>query len=589
MGFIAFVLIIVAWIYFSNRIGTLEEKITHFENHAHPNEKPTPTESLLPIPENNPPKQTEQMYPNADYSPMPYSSQPSALENFFAWCKEDLMVKIGAFLLILAFGWFVSYAVVEQWIGPVGQISLGLLSGLLFLCLGVWRIGTHAHQGGIFTVLGSTIVLLVLFAAREVYGLFTPATALFVMFLSVAFVAYVGVHYNRERLAYSGLLLASVAPLLSGIHMVSAVDLFTYLLVITAGSLWVVWVTGWTRIILMSVVVTYLYSIFFLMDGYGVDKDVVLMFSFVFVAIYFVSNLVSLLRRKTEIQKHIPAHVATAVFTAVFLFSWVEFALAPEWKGLMYVSWALVFALGTYFIYLYTANQTAFYLYGATSVTLIGVATAAELDGPVLTLAYFLEVCLIIFAASRIKVKAKTLANLSLLMILPASLALSSLNMYHWRDGLFQDHFVIVCIAAVTLFAVGMLLQQKKSGEDEQYVSGVSMALLIGSIGYALSLIWLSMHALFSSDFATMMSLFIYTVIGITSFVTGTIYGQKSVKIFGAILIGFVVTRLLLIEVWDMELGGRIITFLVVGVMLMSTAFIKKIHPVTDASNIDSR
>src|SRR5690606_35505197 len=34
---------------------------------------------------------------------------PSAIERFSVWLKEDWLVKLGAFLLIVAFGWFTTY------------------------------------------------------------------------------------------------------------------------------------------------------------------------------------------------------------------------------------------------------------------------------------------------------------------------------------------------------------------------------------------------------------------------------------------------------------------------------------------------
>jgi len=588
MGFIALVAVIAVYFYFSNRVTKLEEKILLLEKTATRVTKPAADRALPPIPMNDVMRRPEVMHTAADYSPVPDTTEPSSLEKFFDWCKEDLMVKIGALLLILAFGWFVSYAVAEQWIGPVGQIVIGLLAGVFFLGLGTWRINTHPHQGGIFTVLGSTIVLLVTFAAREVYGLFDSLSALFVMFLSVAFVAFVSVKHSRAKLAYAGLILASIAPLFAGVlSSTSPVDLFIYLLVITLGSLWVVFVTGWTKIILISLVVTYLYSILFIMDFRAVSKDTVLMFSFVFVSIYFVANLVSLMRRRVDIKKHLPVHITTALFTAVFLFTWIEFAMTPEWKSFMYVSWAIIFALGTYFVYSYTANTVAFYLYGAVSVALIGIATAAELNGPELVLAYFLQVCLLIFAAGKLGVQSKTLASLSLLLSVPVLLSLESLNSSSWRKGVPTEEFAILSLAMLVSFLVGLYLHRKNTAEHQSYVSAVSGLLFVGAIGYATALVWLTAQALFTSDIATMIALFIYTLFGITMFVIGTINSQKFVRIIGIVFVSGVVARLLLIEVWDMDLVGRIITFLVVGIMLISTAFISKIQVKNGEANND--
>ena len=131
------------------------------------------------------------------------------------WLKKDFMVKLGAFLLLIALGWFVSYAFANNWIGPVGRIVIGLMLGAGFMVAGTLRASKSKSQGGIFVVLGSAIVLLTVFAAREMYDLFTPVTALLVMFMSVVFVAKFAVSYRMISVAVAGLALAAIAPFLT--------------------------------------------------------------------------------------------------------------------------------------------------------------------------------------------------------------------------------------------------------------------------------------------------------------------------------------------------------------------------------------
>lgn len=165
----------------------------------------------------------------------PQTYEPSGADQFLAWLKEDFLVKLGAFLLIIAFGWFVNYAFANDWIGPMGRVALGLIAGVLFMLLGVWRIAVQVHQGAIFTVLGSTIVLLTVFAAREVYDFFTPTTALMLMFMSVVFVAFVSVRYHRQELAIAGLVLAGIAPFMTNAPEPDVFVLLSYLMVVVAG------------------------------------------------------------------------------------------------------------------------------------------------------------------------------------------------------------------------------------------------------------------------------------------------------------------------------------------------------------------
>ena len=47
-------------------------------------------------------------------------------QKFVTWIKEDWLMKLGALLLLIGFGWFATYAFLNNWIGPAGRISLGL-------------------------------------------------------------------------------------------------------------------------------------------------------------------------------------------------------------------------------------------------------------------------------------------------------------------------------------------------------------------------------------------------------------------------------------------------------------------------------
>ena len=166
-----------------------------------------------------------------------------------------------------------------------------------------------------------------------------------------------------------------------------------------------------------------------------------------------------------------------------------------------------------------------------------------------------------------------------MLLAVPVLFSLESLNPRLWRDMIVPEHFTVVSLTTVLLFVVGFYLRKKSTEAETKLVGLMSATLVVGGGLYASALIWLVLHALLETDLATMMALIVYTVVGITLFVSGTTHEQRLTKMSGAVLVGFVVFRLLFIEVWNMDLGGRIITFLVIGALLISTAFIRKLHP----------
>jgi hypothetical protein len=110
---------------------------------------------------------------------------------------------------------------------------------------------------------------------------------------------------------------------------------------------------------------------------------------------------------------------------------------------------------------------------------------------------------------------------------------------------------------------------------DYQDVIVISIVLLSIAVGYSALLVWNVSHLLLGGA-GTVVALVLYAFVGVGFLVIGKSIQNKAIRIIGACFVGFVVVRLLLIEVWDMPIELRIITFVIIGVLLISTAFIGK-------------
>src|SRR3989344_9496122 len=157
----------------------------------------------------------------------------------------------------------------------MGRIILGLIAGALFIVLGWWRIKRYVHQGGIFLVVGSTTILLTLFAAREVYHFFTPLSALAVAFLSIVFVAVASVVHKTRPLALASLILAGIAPFLVDLPRGDYIFLFTYLLLVVLGTVWVVAASGMKDLTFAALILVVLYTLPHVGSSFF-DKDTLL-------------------------------------------------------------------------------------------------------------------------------------------------------------------------------------------------------------------------------------------------------------------------------------------------------------------------
>jgi len=507
----------------------------------------------------------------------PEQTGPTLSEKFVEWLKEDWLLKLGALLLLIGFGWLTTYAFLNNWIGPMGRIALGIIAGALFILLGYWRIKNYITQGGIFLVLGSTTILLTIFAARTVYDFFTPLSALVVMFLSTAFVALASVKYSSRALSLLSLTLAGIAPLLTKSPATDHVELFAYLFVVILGAIWIVALTRQRELTVASLIIISAYSAPHLLSPSSfplVDIQTLLLFAYAFAALFFLTNTAGILKLK---DKEIVPDLVAAAGNGLFLLAWIMAAAQDEWKSLIIAAWMVVFAVGAFLIFRITQRREPFYVYAGVGIAMLVAATSAELNGATLTIAYTIESGIIALIAYTILRDIKIAERISLLLVGPAILSIGSIASRAWATSVIHKDFFVLLVLGLTLLGLGaFFLRRVKEIEDKEPQQLNATLLIVGS-AYAYVLLWLSLHAgLLNDNTAVMISLVVYTIIGLIAYFYGLASEKKGLRLYGGALVGFVVGRLLLVDVWRMELVGRIITFFLIGALLVSTAFLGK-------------
>jgi uncharacterized membrane protein len=514
--------------------------------------------------------------PNSSASVASVSEGPTWIERFFAWYREDWMQKTGAIVVFFGFLWLVGYLNIWEAIGPAGQVTVGLLSGAAFLVFGWWRTQRFVTQGGTFMILGSGIVLLTVYITGQVYpSMFTPIVGSAIMLASVAFIALASVTYDRKPLAFTAQVMAFLIPLLTGPGGDEYL-LFTYLLLVTIGTLWVVWYKGWRDLIVAALVFVGLYS---LPSWDTLSDERLLLFGYLFSAVFFIAFAISIVRRGPS--PHRAVDIVAILGNGVFITMWILAGVDKEWQSLVLAFWAVLFAAGAYVTSMVAGRRDPFYLHGAVAIAMLGAATAAELDGASLTIAFTLEIALLALAAHVYTKRIEVAEKLSLLFVIPGVMSLAHLGKYAasfslWgaETPLFGEEFFAIAIFIAALIGVGGYIRAQRSSENE--VKFGPALLGIGSI-YGLIFFWYFIHKAFAGDsMATLIALILYTILGISLYVAGRAGSSVVLGWFGKGLILFVLARIFLIDFWSLEIATRIIVSFCVGALLMATAFLRK-------------
>jgi hypothetical protein len=300
--------------------------------------------------------------------------------------------------------------------------------------------------------------------------------------------------------------------------------------------------------------------------------------------LYFLSDIFSLLKKVARSGEET---ITLGLLNGLFLFLWIFYVAPSDWSVMLFSAWALVFAVGSFVAFRMSSQISSFYVYGSVAAAFVGAATADLLSGNALIIAFTIEIALILGLVWSLTKDYGMLSRITWLFLVPVFLSSKSVSEYMFASEVFTENFFAILILAVVLvFSARFVKGVSATDGSSNQVKTDTVLFLVGILYFGF-LIWQVTHIILdpNQDLGTMLSLLIFTVLGLWSYFSGLYGNDQHKKTFGAAVLGFVVLRMVLVDVWDMELFGRVITFGAIGALLMSTAFLtnKKKH---ESSNV---
>lgn len=500
-------------------------------------------------------------------APQPYIKQePGHLESFFEWLKADWLMKLGALFVLFAIAWFARYAIVNGWIGEMGRVAMGMIVSAIILAAGFSQFKVRPIPAQVLMALGTTGILVTVFIARSYYDIFTPASAMTIMALAVLMIAVVAIINNSLALGVISFLGGIAAPLLTNSPDQNFVFLNSYMLVLDCGIFAMVAMRGWRILLPLALIATGLYS-FGSFGAGNLTQTGTQIFMVLFYALFFIGISAAVVYTK-KITLGDAITMAITVLLGIF---WVSEHVPAEWQSSA-LSVAVVFAaITTALAVKIAAPKRIVYLSLGAAVGLLGAATAFELDGQTLTIVLALEAAAVITFIRYVLADTQATIVSALLLIVPITLALPSFSWPYQAELLNQDFFVLLIVGSV-VGVVGIILNG-----IQNTIHRYSLITGIVSAVFFVGLIWRSLEAtITSSDTAHGVALVIYTIIALAMFFVGLGRQDGTLRKFGIVILVGVIMRLGLVEIWDMSLTKRTVTFVVIGILLITTAFFQR-------------
>lgn len=357
------------------------------------------------------------------------------LEKFIG---ENLISKIGIAILVLAIGYFVKYAIDQDWIGPVTRVAIGILCGGILVALAHHFRNTYRSFSSVLAGGGMAVFYFTITLAFQQFHLFSQTTAFIIMIVITAFAATLALLYDKQELAIIALIGGFAAPFLISTGGGNYKVLFTYLIILNSGLLVIAYNRSWRLLNLLNFIFTVLMLGSWLLSLQYDEPAVTFKNGFLFASIFYLLFLViNIAHNIKEKKKFIASDFGillanTALYFAVGIYC-LHNMEATAYRGLFSASMGVFNLILSYFLFRkQKVDSNILYLLIGITLTFISITAPLQLDGNYITLFWASEAVLLywLFTKSKILIIQYSAALVWLLMLM--SLLMDWVELYSY-------------------------------------------------------------------------------------------------------------------------------------------------------------
>lgn len=408
------------------------------------------------------------------------------LEKFIG---ENLVSKIGIAILVLAIGFFVKYAIDNDWIGPVARVGVGVLCGGILIGIAHWLRNQYKAFSSVLVGGGLAVLYFTIALAYHQYLLFGQTTAFVIMLVITAFSVLLSLLYDRQELAIIALAGGFFTPFLVSNGRGDYVVLFSYLLILNGGLLVIAYNKAWRLLNILAFGCTAVLFASWLVslpyDATAANYRGGWLFGTAFYLLFFVINVAYTIRTN---KRFIASDfgillVNTCLYFAAGLYLIQQLGL-EHYKGL-YCAVMGIFHLGaTWFLFRKnTIDKNILYLLVGITLSFVSLTAPLQLHGHYITIFWATESVLLYWLFFKSQIRLIRLASLLIWLAMLVSLGMDWLNNYAFTADtvpvVFNKGFMTGFYSALCCGALYYLDKQGLRGRVA-LVAGIALLFLDG-------------------------------------------------------------------------------------------------------------
>src|ERR1035437_9843787 len=495
--------------------------------------------------------------------------------------------RIGIVAVLVGLSYFLKLAIENDWIGPVTRVAIGIVAGIALI---LWseRFRTRAFTAFAYSLkaIGFGALYLSLWAAFQFYRLVPAAAAFLARVRGARERAGRSLAHDSELLAPFALVGAFLTPVLVSPNQNHEVILFSYVALLDLGTVWVVAIRGWQRLLFASFVGTTLLFAAWASSYYTESQlATTLAFASFFFLLYagapFLGRKPAMERRYPNVLIVLALLNASSYFAASYLMLGEHYRFELAW---LTVAVAVLFFVLTRALQTREASAHPLFgpLYLALGIGFLTIAIPLKLEGYWNTLGWIVEGGALFWAAYR--------SERMLLRILGAGAFLLGIVRLIGVDSFGLEPLLINPRFGLYLLAIGALallayftITEGGAGNRQWAVAAIIginilalLALHFEVMGYfqpqlAAAYSGQERHSIVTvRDFAYSA---VWMVYGSGLMLAGFWKRSAFVRWQAIVLLAMTVLKVFLVAIGTLERGYRIAAFIVLGAILLAVSF----------------
>lgn len=485
------------------RLTTLEKELFKLKQQApvkptvaEPEKKP---ESLPPVQKAEPviPVQSQKVITQPVQQPAhvqprkPVQKKPGFFErhpDLEKFIGENLVSKIGIAILVLGIGYFVKYAIDNEWIGTVGRVAIGILCGVILVSVAHYLRNNYKAFSSVLIGGGIAVFYFTIALAFHEYHLFSQPVAFIIMVLITCFAIVLSILYDRQELAIIALVGGFVAPFLVSKGSGNYIALFIYLIVLNTGLLVIALKKAWRLLNILAFAFTSLLFTTWVASLLNNDPAGVSRNGFVFAAIfYLLFFVINIIHNVRENKRFIASDFSILLLNTCFFFGTglylLELMGAAEFRGLFCILLSVFNLTASYFLFRKSKVDTnILYLLIGITLTFISLTAPIQLKGNYITLFWASEAVLLYWLFQKSRIRIIRLAALIVWLAMIVSLLIDIINIY--GAGLtklpivFNKGFLTILVSAISSYFL-FVLRRRDDGTDKKFPASIIPAAFV--------------------------------------------------------------------------------------------------------------